>query len=150
MNSSFEKTVVFISTGAYTGRVPFAPGTFGTLAGIPFIIIAWLLPESFTGIFTTLFIIASVYFADRASKILNDKDPKEVVIDEVAGYMVALSGITLSFSSLVAGFALFRFFDILKPWPVNAAEKKFTGGTGIVFDDLIAGVYANLILRLFF
>lgn len=64
--------------------------------------------------------------------------------------MIAVSGIGLSFGSVAAGFFLFRFFDILKPWPVNAAEKEFSGGAGIVFDDIIAGVYANLIMRLFF
>lgn len=150
MKTGMEKFIVFIATGAYTGMSPYAPGTFGTLAGIPVLLAASLIPESFSVVFITLFIILSVFFADRASKIFENKDPKQVVIDEIAGYLVALSGISLSFGSVATGFCLFRFFDILKPWPVNAAEKKFSNGAGIVFDDLIAGVYANLILRIFF
>jgi len=150
MNLSFEKIIVFAATGAYTGKAPFAPGTVGTLAGIPLIILAFFIPESFTGVFTAFFIIGSVYIAGKASEILEDKDPKEVVIDEIAGYLVALSGITLSFGSLAAGFVLFRFFDILKPGPVGAAERNFSGGSGIVFDDIVAGIFANLILRIFF
>lgn len=150
MNLRFEKIVVFIATGAYTGKVPFAPGTIGTLVGIPLVLLLALLPQSIMVIFFVLFIIMSVLISEKASILLDNKDPKEVVIDEIAGYMVALSGIVLSPYSLLAGFFLFRFFDILKPWPINYAEKNFSGGTGIVFDDLIAGVFANLILRIFF
>jgi phosphatidylglycerophosphatase A len=90
----------------------------------------------------------SVYVAGKASQILGNEDPKEVVIDEFAGFFITMSGIGISFFSLFCGFLLFRFFDILKPWPIKKAEKTFKGGSGIVFDDIIAGIFANLILRL--
>ncbi|PID78279.1 MAG: phosphohistidine phosphatase [Deltaproteobacteria bacterium] len=150
MKNSFEKIIVFIATGAYSGKISFAPGTFGTLAGIPLVLLVSLMPESFMVVFTAFFIIFSVYFADKASVILDDKDPKEVVIDEIAGYFITVSGIVLSFGSVVTGFLLFRFFDILKPGLVRKAERYFKGGSGIVFDDIIAGIFANLILRIIF
>jgi phosphatidylglycerophosphatase A len=72
-------------------------------------------------------------------------DPKEIVIDELCGYLVATAGHPLSFSSIFCGFILFRLFDIWKPWPVCLAENKLKGGAAIMTDDLVAGICANLI-----
>ncbi|MDY0132116.1 MAG: phosphatidylglycerophosphatase A [Desulforegulaceae bacterium] len=143
-----DKIILFFALGGYSGKSPVSPGTIGSFCSIPLIIAVSFIPESFTGIFLTFFILFSVYVSDKASVILKNEDPKEVVIDEFAGFMVAMSGIGISFFSLGCGFLLFRFFDILKPWPIKKAETVFKGGSGIVFDDLIAGVFANIILRL--
>ncbi|MGE4519640.1 MAG: phosphatidylglycerophosphatase A [Desulfobacteraceae bacterium] len=148
MKSGFEKTILFFALGGYSGKAPFSPGTVGTLCAVPLVLAVSLIPESFTGVFISFFIIFSVYVSEKASDILKKEDPKEVVIDEFAGFLIAMSGIGISFFSLLCGFLLFRFFDILKPWPIKKAEKSFKGGSGIVFDDIIAGIFANTILRL--
>ncbi|MDY0360784.1 MAG: phosphatidylglycerophosphatase A [Desulforegulaceae bacterium] len=148
MNFNFEKIILFFALGGYSGKAPFSPGTAGTLCSIPFAAAVSFIPSSFSGIFISFFILFSVYVAGKASQILGNEDPKEVVIDEFAGFFITMSGIGISFFSLFCGFLLFRFFDILKPWPIKKAEKTFKGGSGIVFDDIIAGIFANLILRL--
>ena len=83
-----------------------------------------------------------------AEKILKQKDPGCIVIDEIAGYVVTMAGISLSIYTIIAGFILFRFFDIIKPFPVKYFEKKFKGGPGIVLDDLIAGLLSAFVLRI--
>ncbi|MCB9481059.1 MAG: phosphatidylglycerophosphatase A [Desulfobacteraceae bacterium] len=148
MSFNFEKIILFFAMGGYSGKAPFSPGTAGTLCSIPFVAAVSFIPSSFSVVFISFFILFSVYVSDKASEILENKDPKEVVIDEFAGFLVTMSGIGISFYSLFCGFLLFRFFDILKPWPIKNAEKAFKGGSGIVFDDIIAGIFANLILRL--
>ena len=75
-------------------------------------------------------------------------DPPEIVIDEVAGLLVTIILIPFTWPTLIAGFFLFRFFDILKPPPIKGIEKKIKGGVGVVLDDLVAGAYAHISLRL--
>ena len=71
-------------------------------------------------------------------------DPGEVVIDELCGYLVAMTGHGVNFVSILSGFLLFRLFDIWKPWPIRSLEKKLPGGAGIMADDVLAGIYANV------
>ncbi len=85
-----------------------------------------------------------------AEKILKKKDPGCIVIDEIAGIMVTLLGFQFHVGSALAGFIIFRFFDILKPFPIGTIDKRLTGGTGIVADDVAAGVLSNIILRVAF
>ena len=95
-----------------------------------------------------LIIILSIPVSGMASKIMNREDPPSVVIDEVAGIFVALFLIPVSWTSIISGFVLFRVLDILKPFPAGLIDKKVNGGTGIVLDDVVAGIYANVCLRL--
>jgi phosphatidylglycerophosphatase A len=148
MHSNFDKLILFFALGGYSGKSPVSPGTAGTLCAVPFVFAVSFIPLGFTAVFISFFILFSVYVSDKASEILKNEDPKEVVIDEFAGFMIAMSGVEISLLSFVYGFLLFRFFDILKPWPIKKAEKTFKGGSGIVFDDIIAGIFANIILRL--
>ncbi len=85
-----------------------------------------------------------------AEKILIQKDPGCIVIDEIAGIMIALLGMPFNTISVAAGFITFRIIDILKPFPIRYMERRLTGGVGVVTDDLMAGVYSNIILRLLF
>ena len=143
-----DRTVLFLATGLSIGNIPFAPGTFGTLLGIP---IAFGLAElgaveSIAG--AAAFMPLAIWIAGRAEMILRKKDAPAVVIDEVAGILATLAGLPFTALNMAAGFALFRFFDIVKPFPARSIERTLAGGWGIVLDDVVAGVYSNLLLRL--
>jgi phosphatidylglycerophosphatase A len=141
---------MFIATGCYSGRIPFAPGTFGTIAAIPFALVFLIIPASFTGIYIAGLILAAIYFSDRAEKIMGKKDPGCIVIDEIAGYVVTMSFVPVNIYTIVAGFFIFRFFDILKPGPVKYFENNFSGGAGIVLDDIMAGILSAGVLRIIY
>ena len=141
-----EKLVLFIATGFGLGRIPVAPGTFGTLAALPLIWGLSVVGPVWAGFLLTGFILLSVYVADRAATLMEKKDPGSVVIDEMVGYCVAMALVPVGISTLVAGFAAFRCFDILKPGPVRYFEG-YSGGAGIVLDDIMAGLMAALVVK---
>jgi phosphatidylglycerophosphatase A len=142
-----RQAVMFLATGGYIGRIPFAPGTFGSLIGIPVVYAFSLMgtPAAFTAV--VLIIPAAVWIAHLAEKQLKQKDPGCIVIDEIAGMCVALVGIPLSWVTGLAGFFMFRVFDILKPPPVRQLDRHLSGGWGIVMDDIAAGAMTNIVLR---
>ncbi len=139
---------MILATGGYIGRSPKAPGTLGSLVGLPLAYglaqAGWLWAASLT----IFLILASVPITARAARILEADDPGAIVLDEIAGMVVALYGIAFSAGTAIAGFVLFRIFDISKLPPVGTVEKRLRGGWGIVMDDVVAGVMANVILRL--
>ncbi len=145
-----EKSVVFLATGCFIGNIPFAPGTLGTILGLPFCFILSKTNFSIAVFLTAIFIIFAILIAHDAEKILKKDDPGCIVIDEIAGLMVALFGLPFNVIYAAAGFAIFRFFDILKPFPIRLIEKKLSGGTAIVMDDVVAGIFSNLVLRVLF
>lgn len=139
-----KRIIVFLAEGAYLGRSAAMPGTLGTLWGVP---LAWA--ASFLGIagqaaFTVLFCVAAILISGAAAKALGEKDPKQIVIDEAAGFLVAVFLLPFTPFNLILAFILFRFFDIVKPWPVRLIDKNIAGGTGIVLDDAAAGILANI------
>ncbi len=139
-----------LATGFFVGYIPFAPGTFGSIVGL---LLCFLLSKtklSVAILFILIFIFFAIWISNRAEKILKQNDPGCIVIDEIAGIMLTLLGLPFNTISVAAGFVIFRFFDILKPFPIRYIERKFAGGTGIVLDDLMAGVYSNIALRLLF
>lgn len=142
-----DKWILFFATGGYIGKIPIAPGTFGTLWGIP--IYFGLSKTGFaTGLFVTIvFTLGAIWLAHRAEKILGSKDARPIVIDEIAGYMVTLIGLPFDAFTAVAGFFIFRFMDIVKPFPIRRLETHLPGGAGVVLDDVAAGIYGNLLLR---
>jgi phosphatidylglycerophosphatase A len=139
----------FIATGGYSGYAPVAPGTFGTLPAIP---LAWLLaraaeldPLAYSaGLIAS--IAVAVWAAGAFASEQGIKDPQTVVVDEIVGYFVTVAFLPADPWVLGAGFFAFRFFDIVKPPPARQAER-LPGGVGIVADDLIAGVFANVLVR---
>lgn len=143
----FGKIALILSAWFGAGLLPIAPGTWGTLFGLPLVVLMNRLPVFYAGAFLVLFAVLAVWSSHSCRNMLNGNDPSEVVIDEVAGSLVAFFLVPLSGVSLVVGFLLFRLFDIFKPFPIRRLEK-LGGGIGIVSDDLMAGVYANLCLRL--
>jgi len=146
--SSFrDKAVVWLATGFYTGNIPWAPGTFGTLPGLFLCFFLARLPLLVSILLILALIALAIWIAGEAEKMLGKKDPGCIVIDEIAGMAVTLLAIPISLQTAVAGFLLFRFFDVVKPPPIRTIDKKVHGGIGIVMDDVIAGVFANLVLR---
>ena len=143
-----EKSVLFLATGFYVGNIPPAPGTLGSLIGLAlcFLLAGIQLPPAI--ILAVLFIGFAVWIAHAAEKTLKKKDPGCIVIDEVAGMVVTLIGLPFNLTTAVIGFIIFRILDILKPFPIRTLDKRLAGGIGIVADDVVAGIFANIILRL--
>lgn len=131
------------ATGFYMGKIPFMPGTFGSIAAIPIGYLCSLLPiwAGFC-ILAAIFFIG-VYVSDRFSSITGIEDPSCVVIDEIAGLLLVYVLFPIKTPYIVAGFILFRFFDILKPFPVSFFDG-IKNGWGIMLDDMAAGLYAAL------
>lgn len=127
--------------------MPGAPGTAGTLAAVGVVYLLSLAGGTILySVLTLGLIIISFATAGRCAAIFGREDPPEVVIDEVCGFLVCMLFITPNPLNLAIGFFLFRFFDIAKPFPIRRVEK-LPGGYGIVMDDVLAGVYANLCLQ---
>jgi phosphatidylglycerophosphatase A len=143
-----EDAVMFLATGFYIGNIPFAPGTFGSLIGLPLsFALAGVSPASAI-LCTLLFIFLAICIADAAEKILKQNDPGCIVIDEIAGMVVTLIGLPFNLNTVVIGFIIFRILDILKPFPIRNLDKRIPGGLGVVADDVAAGIIANLLLRI--
>lgn len=142
-----KRLTIFLATGAYTGKFPIAPGTVGTLVGIP-VCFALSYAGPFKLQLSMVLLLAGIWVADRMEKITGAKDPGCVVIDEIAGFVVTMAGVSLTPFNIIGGFLLFRFFDILKPFPVGYLEEYFDGGPGIMLDDIAAGVMANVCLQI--
>ncbi|MCJ7832830.1 MAG: phosphatidylglycerophosphatase A [Deltaproteobacteria bacterium] len=140
--------ILFLSSGTYLGYIPLASGTFGTLWGLP--IFYWLSarPIWFQIVFTVGSIFLAVFLAGQAEKIWNKKDPSQVVIDEIVGYMAAVVWMPFSWEIALAAFFIFRAMDIFKPYPIRKIDQNLPGGWGIVLDDVLAGIYTHLLLRL--
>ena len=130
------------------GFSPKAPGTFGTLATIPL----WFLVSKFHIIFYMLFtfalVIAGIFASQYYETYTHKHDSKEIVIDEVAGFLITMMWLPITWQSVVIGFVLFRFFDIVKPGPIKMLDQKIKGGVGVMIDDVVAGIICNLILQI--
>jgi phosphatidylglycerophosphatase A len=146
MNRAARAIILFIAQGAYAGRFPVAPGTAGTIVGISlYVLIKHLAPGPYAALSILIFLLGT-YAADRAEVILGSKDSPSIVIDEIAGLLVALFMVPTSWGFIAAGFLLFRAFDIVKPWPLKRLQDLH-GGLGVMLDDIGAGMYANLVLQ---
>ncbi|MDH5719522.1 MAG: phosphatidylglycerophosphatase A [Spirochaetia bacterium] len=146
-----EKLIEFIASGFYTGFLPHAPGTWGSLAAILIsFILGYYFPDE-SGIFFIVLTFAvftiGLFVSEKAAFESGEKDPSWIVIDEFAGVFIIFCFVPAAIFYLAAGFILFRFFDIFKPWPLNIIQN-LRGGWGIMLDDLLAGVYSVAILLL--
>ncbi len=144
---SAGKIILLIAAWFGAGFIPFAPGTWGSLAALPFAAGAYSLGIIPSCLSLVIIILLSIWISGAASKISKSDDPSFVVIDETAGIFVTLFLMPISWTTVIAGFILFRFFDILKPFPVGLIDRKVKGGAGIALDDVMAGVYANAGVR---
>src|SRR5277367_1379827 len=144
--------IVFFATGAYSGYSPFAPGTAGSVVGLAigyFVCApAWRShPAMFVAIFALVF-AASCWIAGRAEGIFKEHDSSRIVLDEVLGMIATMFLNPLGWPWLVAGFLVFRLFDIVKPFPAALIDRRMPGGAGVMLDDLFAAIYANMVLRI--
>lgn len=146
-----RQLVIFFATGAYSGYAPVAPGTAGSIVGL----IAGCLvfapiwrhsPAAFLMVFLIVF-VAACWIAGCAERIFAEHDSSRIVIDEILGMVATMFLNPTGGVVLVAGFALFRVFDIIKPFPARLLERQVPGGAGVMLDDLAAAIYANLVLQ---
>ena len=142
-----EKLITFLATGFGSGLVPFAPGTAGTLIGVLICLIFMPLPWIGRLVAVLALLAFSFYVADRAENIYKKKDDQRIVIDEIIGFQITMLPVAINLPGICAGFVLFRIFDILKPFPIRNLQR-LPGGWGIVVDDVVAGIYAAIVLWL--
>jgi phosphatidylglycerophosphatase A len=147
MNKITRAVVIFIAQGAYAGRFPIAPGTAGTLVGVLLYLLMKGLSPGIYAVSCLLLFVVGTWAAGRAEELLGRKDHSSIVIDEIAGYMVSMFLVPPAWGFLIAGFLLFRFFDIVKPYPLNRLQD-IRGGLGVMLDDIGAGIYTNVVLQL--
>lgn len=141
---------LLFATGLGTGFSPFASGTVGSLVGVGLFALMAPAGGAWTAyiLATLVFIWLAIHVSTAAEGIYGKKDDGRVVIDEIVGYLVTMFAAPLSWPAVIAGFVLFRFFDVVKPWPARQIQN-LPGGFGIVLDDLVAGVYACIALHVF-
>lgn len=151
---SLKNPTHFLALGFGSGLINPAPGTWGTLAAVPLYYLLMQLPQTaYYGVtayyaITALVCIVGVYLCGKAAKDAGVHDHKAIVWDEIAGFLITMVAAPAVHIIWVAvGFALFRFFDVLKPFPINIIDKKVYGGLGIMLDDILAGVFAAISLH---
>lgn len=144
--SVWHDPVHFIAFGFGSGASPLAPGTMGTLAAVPLVVVLSLLPGWVYVLAMLLVFVLGVYVSHVTSHDLKVHDHGGIVIDEIAGFMLTMWLIPMTWVNLLLGFVLFRIFDIVKPFPIRWLDKKVAGGFGIMVDDVLAGLYAWAVL----
>lgn len=145
--ANMRNPIHFLAFGFGSGLAPKAPGTFGTLAAIPVWYLFAQLPL-WGYLLATLAVIAiGPWLCGRTSRDMGVHDHGGIVWDEIAGFLVTMIAAPVSWPALLLGFLLFRFFDVIKPWPIGWLDRRVHGGTGIMLDDLLAGVYAAVLLQ---
>ena len=144
----FSSPVHFLAFGFGSGLSPFAPGTAGTLAAIPLYLL--LVQLSFWGYVAVLLVMSlvGIWICGESSRRLGVHDHGGIVWDEFAGYLLTMLAAPAGWLWIVVGFFLFRLFDIWKPWPIRVVDREVSGGFGIMFDDILAGIYAWIALQL--
>jgi phosphatidylglycerophosphatase A len=149
MNSA----IMFFATAGFVGRIPFAPGTFGTMVAIP--LFFWTADAQQASVALTVgalaaATLASCWVAGRAEELLHEHDSHAIVIDEVVGYLAATLFLAPTWGHALTAFFVFRILDIVKPFPASYVDERVPGGYGVVLDDVVSGVYANIATRLLF
>ncbi|MBT3505536.1 MAG: phosphatidylglycerophosphatase A [Piscirickettsiaceae bacterium] len=142
-----KRPVCFLGLGFGSGLAPKAPGTFGTIAAIPIYLLVQNLSLMLYIILTVIAFIVGIRICQQSADWLQKEDPSAVVWDEIVGYLVTMTAAPQGWQWIVLGFVLFRIFDILKPWPISLADQKLHGGFGIMLDDVIAGIFASVLLQ---
>ncbi len=139
---NLKSPVHLLAFGFGSGLAPRAPGTVGTLAAVPFYLLAAPLSLPAYAVFLALAFVLGVYLCDRASRDLQVHDHPGIVWDEFVGYWITLFAAPAGWLWVLVAFVLFRLFDILKPWPIGWLDRRVHGGLGIMLDDVVAGLMA--------
>ncbi len=146
--SIWRNPVHFIAFGFGVGASPYAPGTAGTLLGIPLV---WLMSEiPVIGYLLMTFSLyaTGVWVCAKTSNDTGVHDHSGIVIDEVVGYLITMILVPVNIWTLATGFLVFRVFDIVKPWPIRWLDRRLGGGTGIMLDDVLAGIFSLIVMQL--
>ncbi len=150
MLGPMHKWYKYVATVWPLGKSPIIPGTVGTLGGIPLVLLLSHFDNFRYMLFTFIFVIFACAVCIMYERQSEKHDAREIVIDEVAGFLVTMTWVPATWQFMLAGFLLFRFFDGLKPFPINLVDRKIKGGIGVVADDLLAGIFANVILQIIY
>lgn len=138
--------VLFLAFGFGSGLAKKAPGTFGTLAAVP---VYWLFAQADIVVYSLLTLavtVVGISLCGQAAEKLGEHDFGGIVWDEIAGYLITMWLVPLTWQALILGFLLFRVFDIFKPWPIRWIDRHVVGGLGIMLDDVLAGLFAAVVL----
>ena len=142
-----KRVVILLATGCLVGYSPLVPGTTGTLVAIPiYFLLSRLSSLYYFGVLLGA-IYVGIWASDRAEVLFQSRDCKYIVIDEMVGFLVAMFLVPPTVRNILLGFVLFRAFDIIKPFPIRTLEERVRGGYGVVLDDIIAGIYTNLVIQ---
>lgn len=144
---SLKNPVHFLALGFGSGLAAKAPGTFGTLAAVPLYLLMAPLPLTWYIGLTLLSVFAGFYICGKAAQDMGVHDHGAIVWDEVVGLLITMIAAPAGWGWLLVGFGLFRFFDIIKPWPIRWLDAKVHGGFGIMIDDVLAGVFSFICLQ---
>lgn len=152
MEKTLNQTVLtspvhFLAFGFGSGLSPKAPGTVGTLAAIPGYLLLMELPTAGYLLAVLLISLAGIWICGESSRRLGVHDHGGIVWDEFAGFLLTMTAAPQGWGWIVLGFVLFRVFDIWKPWPIRVVDRQLHGGLGIMLDDILAGIYAWLLLQ---
>ena len=142
------KIVDFILTGFYSGKIKFMPGTFGTLLAVPIFIYLFNNTLLINILMLLILFLSSLILLNYSYKnnLFDNIDDKSIVIDEIIGYLSFMIFFDINITNIIIGFLLFRFFDILKPFPISYVDKKIKNSFGVIFDDLLAGFFSGILL----
>ena len=144
---SLLNPVHFLALGFGSGLIKKAPGTWGTVAAIPVVGLLSVFPLSVMAVFIVVGTLAGILICRKTADKMGVHDHPAIVWDEIIGYAIAMFALPFSWTYVLAAFVLFRFFDILKPWPIGWVDKRLTGGSGIMMDDVLAGIVSCLLIH---
>lgn len=147
LSPTLLKTPVhFFALGFGSGLSPRAPGTFGTIAAMPIYYVMSGLPLAAYIPLVFVLLIAGIFICGQSARLMQVHDHPGIVWDEIVGYLITMTATPDGWMWMIVGFILFRFFDIVKPWPLNWIDRKVGGGLGIMLDDVIAGIVSCLLM----
>jgi phosphatidylglycerophosphatase A len=142
-----ERFILFLASAGYSGYSPYAPGTAGTFLGVMLYLFLHLFSPFLYLLSTAGVFFLAVWASGKAEVIWQERDSPKIVIDEVVGFLITMTFLPCTLTTVAEGFLFFRTFDIMKPYPMAWIDRRMKGGWAIVLDDAVAGIYANIILQ---
>jgi len=140
-----QRIILFLASAGYSGYFRYAPGTAGTLVGTAVYLLFSVFPPLLYLLSTATVFFLALWASGRAEVIWQERDSPKIVIDEVAGYLIAMALLPRTLTTVVGGFLFFRAFDIIKPYPIGKINRNMEGGLAVVLDDAVAGACANIL-----
>jgi len=146
---ALKDPVVLLALGLGSGLAPKAPGTAGTLVAVPLYLLMQQLSFTVYAAITFMVVVVGIWVSAYTVRKLGVHDHPSIVIDEIAGFLITMFAVPSGWIWIVAGFVLFRLFDILKPWPISWLDKNIHGGLGVMLDDVLAGLMSLACIHVF-